>query len=189
MKTRIILTAVCLIALTGYFLPAISVEVSFMGRSTSNTFSLTSFFNRPDNQLSGLDLPQTDLFGSDETSLFAGAGARLMTSIASYLAALVLLIALTVCTALGKLRKTSIALSAVSIGLLAYAGHAISTVTGPIIEALSETLGFLAIFIDLSNLITISPGAGYWLTLTALGAVFILRILFVWRTVGGGERA
>jgi hypothetical protein len=178
MKQRVILTVICLIALTGFFLPAVNVEISFMGRTTSSSFSAASFFNRPDNRLSGLGLPQTELFDLDDASLFANAGTRLIVSAASYLTALGLLTAVTVCAALGVLMKTGIVLSAVSTGLMVYAGYTIMTVAEPIIEALNETFGFLSRIMDFSNLITITPGAGYLLTLSALGAGFVLSIIF-----------
>jgi hypothetical protein len=91
--------------------------------------------------------------------------------------AMLLLIVLLVFTLLGRLKKTRVTLSAVSLVSLIYAGYTISTITEPLHEALINTLGFLVLFMDISNMITINLGIGYWLTLTAAGLLLLAKTL------------
>jgi hypothetical protein len=167
--------AACMLALLGFLFPALLLEVNLLGQESRHEFGLLTFF-RTDNQLRGLDIPQTDLFGSPGGGgLLADTGFTLLTSAGAYALTLLLLAAALAMILLGKLRKTRAALLALTLPLFAYAGYSILTVIDPLIAALESAIGFFALFIDLSRLAVLRLGMGYWLTLGAALCVLALQ--------------
>ena len=182
-KHRIICVILCIAAIITLFLPIVRVEVSFFGRSTSTTFSMSSFFNRPDNPFSTFDLPNTqqntirDLFDlSGEDNPFANVSRRLVSCVVAYFGAIILLLVVLVLTFIAKLKKARIILLVLAIMLFIYAGYGISTITVPLQEGFSNLLGFFALFIDFMQIVTITLRYGYWLALIAMGCLLVVNV-------------
>jgi len=171
----------CLAALAGYFFPAVRIEFSILGFSQTVTFNVTSFFNRPDNPFGGLDgaglsgISLPDALGE----AFAGIVFNAAAATAAYLASMVVLTVLLVCLLAGKAKRARTAMPAAAVGLLAFAGYTAATLTESLVNAvqsaLEGTLGFFALFIDFTDMITLTLGGGYWLTLAASGGVLLLN--------------
>jgi len=181
---KLILIILCVIALAGFFLPAMRLNVSFFGLGTSTTFSLATFFNPPDNPFGAMDLPGLqqrdlrdliDLSGDDNP--FADVGARLVASIGAYFVTFILLVIALVFALMDKLRRASIALLSIAFVLFAYAGYAITTIPALMQEAFENFLGFFARLLDLSNIISITLGIGFWITLAAIACALVMRVI------------
>jgi len=181
---KIILVALCLVALIAFLIPAISLETSFMGMSTNTTFGIATIFDSQDNPFAGMDMPGIqqrdmrdflDLFGDDNP--FADVGTRLVISVGAYFITAVLLVVFLICTLLGKLTRVSTVLLVIGFALFVYAGYMISTVPEHMQAAFANLLGFLAMFIDISNIINISLGIGYWLTLVMMGCMVLIKLV------------
>ena len=182
---RVICIVLCVIALIGFWLPAINVDVHFWGSSRNITFSMASFFDEPDNPFGDLDTSestQMDLLDM-LSDVFDGISTKITISVIAYLITLLLLIVLLFFIIAGKMKKTMRALSIVSLVLLGYAGFTMSSVREPLITGIQSTLenelGFWAIFIDISNILTLSFGHGYWLSLAAIGAMALVGIISI----------
>ena len=183
---KLILVAMCSVALLAFFLPAVNVEVSFLGLSTSTSFGMASLVNRPDNPFGAIDMPNLsqhnlrdliDLSGDDNP--FADVGTRLITSVAAYFITAVLLITVLICTIAGKLKKVCIALLALALALFLYARYMISTIPALMQSAFEGFLGFFAMFLNLSNIISISLGSGFWLTLIMIVCMLITKTIIL----------
>jgi len=181
---KIILIAACMVALAGFFFPAISLNVNFFGMGTSTTFSLATFFNPPDNPFGTMDLPGLRQDGlrdlidlSGDNNPFADVGVRLVTAVAAYFGTFILLVVVLIFALAGKLKKPSIVLLGLSLALFAYAGYAISTIPALMQVAFENFLGFFARLLDLSNIISINLGVGFWITLAAIACTLIMRVI------------
>jgi len=178
-KEKIIITILCVIALMGFLFPAINIDVNFLITSRNVSFSMRTIFNRPDNPFGGADMSRLSEINILDVSggIFDEVRTKLVTAISAYLITLIALIALLICTLVDKLKKTSAVISTVSFALFIYAGYAISTVTEPLIGAIENTLGLVTLFIDISSLISLSLGNGFWLTLIAIGVILAIKIV------------
>ena len=180
-REKIICTMLCVIALIGFILPAVNINIDFLGNTRSMSLSARSLFDRPDTPLDDLEssrFSQLDL--SDMSSgIVAEIRTEVIASVGAYFIALVLLILLLVLAIIGKFKKTSILISAVSVTLLIYAGYTILTITEPLIDGIEtiieNALGFLAFLIDVSSILSLSLGNGYWLTIIMLGCLFSIK--------------
>ena len=178
--------ALCVIALAGFFFPAINIGVNFLGNSRNISLSIESLINRPENPFgsagSGSDIASRisdlDLFDFS-SDMFGGVGEKLVASVGAYFITLILLVAVLVIAFTGKLKIISAVVSAVALPLFIYAGNAILSVPELLIEGIKNSLGFFALFIDVSNMIMIDLGNGYWLTLSALCGILLLRITLI----------
>jgi len=186
------LIVLCLIALIGFILPSIIIDVDMMGNSRSMSLSMQSFINRPENPFGGSALNASssgiasrfgdmDLFDFS-SDMFGEIRPKMITSVGAYFISLILLIVVLIFTIINKLKKISIFLSAASFALLVYAGNTILTIPGPLMDGLmtniENSLGFLAMFINIADLINFNVvlGNGYWLTLITIGCLIIFKI-------------
>lgn len=189
---KLTLTALCLVAIFAFFIPAMHVEINFLGASTTSAFSMASFIDQPENPLGAIDLPelqQRDVFDlSDGSSPFALVARRVAAAVGAYIGAALLLVAALICTVLNRLNKASAVLLIIACGLLAYGGNAMLAVPGLMQDALLDLLGFLAMFIDLSNLIGISLGGGFWLGIIAMAAAVAAKVIFLAQAPGSGVK-
>jgi hypothetical protein len=175
--------ALCVIALIGFLLPAINISIDFFGISRTVTLSMASFFDRPDNPFGDLDisnLSQINIFDMSD-DMFEEVSAKIVTAVGAYFITSILLIVLLICMIAGKLKKAGIILSAASLVLFIYAGYTITTVVESLLARLQSSieaaLGFFAMVIDISYILTLSLGNGFWLTLTAIGGIVLVNII------------
>jgi hypothetical protein len=179
-KIKIISIALCLAALAGFILPAVNIGIEFLGNSRSISLSIRTLFENSGSRFGGSDLSQADLFNLSDSNMFenllADVRTVLITSVGAYFMTLILLIIILIFIFTGKFNKAIVIMSGVSVALLAYAGSTILSVTEILLSTLESSLGFLAMFINLSDLLKINLGIGYWLTMITLGCLLVLKI-------------
>ena len=186
----IIICIVAAIAVIGFFRPAVNINLDINGNKRQLSLSMESVFNRPENPFGNMDSDESsgilsrfsdmDLLDfSSET--FKDVRATIIRSVGSYLISLILLIIIFILAIIGKLKKVSIILSAISFALLIYAGRTILSVQEPfmngIVNNIENALGFLASFMNISDLlmIEIGLGGGYWLTVITICCMVLLK--------------
>ena len=183
MIKRLILVAICIVALAGFFLPAVNLQLSFLGMGRSTGFSLRTPFERSDTAgLGGAggfgasDL--TNMVNIDMRSMSDSVGRRIIIGVISYMAAFFVLAAVFVLTALGKLRKATAVLHLMSIGLLAIFGWVMISIPNEIAARIRDSLGIMAVLINAHNLVSMSLGTGYWVTMFSLVILLLVKIGF-----------
>lgn len=178
-KEKTIYIIIIFIALIGFALPAINVNISLLGISKNiNAFNMVSFFSESDTQFGGLDLTKTDISAlTDGNNILGNTGIKLIISVVAYFAVMILLIIIIICTFAGKLKKTSNVLLGVSFILYIYVGHTISTLTENLFSGIENALGFFASFIDISKLVQVNLKSGYLITLGAIGCLMLIKVV------------
>jgi len=171
-----------MVALAGFFMPAVTVRLAFLGTERSANFSLATPFENNDSPFGGeaggfaqsdlLDLVDIDIFDMRDDI-----GGRMARAAGSYLATFLLLIAVLIFVLIGKLNKTSLLLHVLCIGLFIYSGRAMLSVPEILFERIENMLGFFAMFINIRGMLQISLGMGYWVTLVALVVLLATRIV------------
>ena len=178
---KIICIILCVTALIGFILPAVHIDINFLGNSSGIKISMASLFDRPDLPIDSGNLPQIDIMR--DNNIFSDISSKFISSVIAYILTFILLIVILVLTILEKLKKPGIIITAVSCGLYIYAGYSISNLTETLIKtlqtALENTLGFFAGFINIADMIKIYLGNGYFLTLIAITAFLLTQIIFL----------
>ena len=213
---KLICVLLCAAALIGFMFPALNINIDFFGNSRSVSLGMKSLIDKPGDLLGGLepDMPSrfagldfSDLFDLSDLfdfsgEAFAGIRAKAIISVGAYFLTVFLIILSLVLIISGKSKKTGAVLSTVfiisviSVILFIYAGYTVLTIPEPLIEiigsALESSLGFFAMFINfsdlLSNILTLRLGFGYWLTLAALCAALIFNLIFFIKTLFANTR-
>jgi hypothetical protein len=189
MKQRIIyaiLLALCLTALAGYLMPLMSINIDVFDRvsqsmdiSIGNILSIRSDADSP---FGGIDSSESVfsgmLGGGEGMSEITG---KLMISIGLYLVAFILLLVVLVFSEINKLKKTSIAILALSLSFYVYIGFTVSNLAADIIGMLEQRLGFFAMLFNLSEMITVSLGNGYWITLAAICCMVLVKLVQIFQ--------
>lgn len=165
-------------------MPAVTVRLAFLGTERSANFSLATPFENNDSPFGdeGGGFAQSDLLDLVDIDIFDmqdDIGGRMARAAGSYMATFLLLIAALIFVLIGKLNKTSILLHMLSLGLFIYSGRAILSVPEIIFERIENLLGFFAMFINIRELLQISLGMGYWVTLVALVVVLATRVVLL----------
>jgi succinate-acetate transporter protein len=166
--------------LIGFVLPAINLNIDFLGNSHSMNFSVSTLFSRPESRFGGSELSQADLFNLSDNNMFqdmfAEISPKLITSVGAYFVTLILLIVITVFTFINKFTKSTNIMITLSFVLFAYAGYTILSLMETLYNGLESSLGFLALFLNISDLLKINLGHGYWITLVAIGSILLIKI-------------
>ena len=180
---KIIIVTLCVIALIGFFIPAIYVELSFLGNTRTSGFSLATVFEDNESQFGGMDFAQSDLadrFVDDD--IMADVTSRITLSVALYFITLALTLCVLVLSLLGRMPKVTAVLLACAVTLYIVAGRTILTVPAILLEGIQNALGFFALFINISEMIAITLGTGYWLTLIVLAIATLTKIIGIFLT-------
>jgi len=93
-----------------------------------------------------------------------------------YLSTLFLLAVLLVLIVINKLKKTSIVFLAILLAFYIYIGNTVSGIAFDIISSLEQQLGFFAFLFNLSDMINVTRGSGYWLTIIAIGCMLLVSV-------------
>jgi len=88
---------------------------------------------------------------------------------------------------MGKLNKTKMVVLALAFSLMILAGFVILTVPGIIANTLADRMGFLALFIEVTELLNIGLGFGYWIILSALAGMLLIDVYMIIKSYGLGE--
>lgn len=181
-RKRIIVIILCIIALIGFILPVVNINIGFLGYSTDiSVLNLTSLFNSDSQfgtRLSGSESSSADMFDlSGRSEIFTDMGVKLILIIVSYSFTILLLIIILIFTLINKYRKVSNVMTTISFLLYAYVGYAISTLTETLFNSVEEKLGFSVSQFNMSDMIKINIGTGYWLTIFAIGSILFFIII------------
>jgi len=177
---KIIMLSLCILCIAGFFMPAATVRLSFLGFSQETSFSLATFFENNYSDSDRLDFNQSDLGNIAEgNEMLQSVIARIIFSAAAYTLSLILLLAALVLIAIGKAQQIRLAALIISLASFVSAGIVISTVQDVLIDTVTDMLGFLALLLNLEGMLNISLGAGYFVTLFALIVLFFVNIAIV----------
>ena len=165
-----------------YFQPAVHLTFSILIIERTTTFSLSTLFERNESPFN-LDLTETDFSNLfTESDVMAKVGFRVVFSVFAYLAVFLLTIFVFIFCALARLPRFHLLLISSAVLLYAAAGLVLRSVpplaNQILSDAISRLLGFFAAFINTSQVISLSYGWGYKVTLTAL--IFLLITEIVW---------
>jgi hypothetical protein len=180
---KIILIVLCLIGIIGFLLPAINLNIEFFGNSITTSLSLGTLFENTESRFGGSDLFQADMFDfSGEnifSNIFTDVRGKVIRSVGSYFVTLIILIVTFIFVVINKFKKTSIVMLAVSLILFVYAGRTILSVVEILLLEIQSMLGFIAVLIDISEMITVTLGNGYWLTIVTIISLIITQIILL----------
>jgi len=116
-----------------------------------------------------MDMSQADLFNlSGEgrfSEMFAEVSGKVFSAVGAFLLTILLLVITLVFTILDKLKKPVNVMLVAAIGLFIYAGVTIMSVKDTLLAGLQGSLGFIGMLFNVSDMIKISLGGGYWLTM------------------------
>ena len=183
--------ALCIVALAGFFLPVINVHLSFLEEEHTSGISLITALDRSESLLDRLDL--SGQFDMDETEflqtldeihfvdIMEDAVRAVTFSASSYIVVLILLFAVFVLAFMGKFALLKIVMLAISLVLLIIAGAVIVTVPELAVDILhdimEETVEIFAAFMDISEIIQVKIGVGYWITLCPIAVMLLTETL------------
>jgi len=178
---RCVLLALCLIALIGYFMPMMSMEINVFDRvgqsvdiSLRNIRTLGGDSDSPLGRVDSPDSVLSGFIGGNED--MPEVATSLRNAMVLYLLTLILLVILGVLIAINKLKKTSIVLLVISLAFYTYIGNTVSGLGIDIISSLEQRLGFFAFLFNLSEMINVTLGSGYWLTIITIGCMLLVSI-------------
>ncbi len=178
-KTRAVSMALALLmvlAVLGYLLPLLSIDVELFVVDYHKKISagnLVSFFSEK-SQL-GDTLLKTDLLNLVDAQGHLTASAKLLIAacVAYFLTLLLALLLLALALA-DKLRRLRAALAVVGLALMIFAGLVVADKTTALFQSASEKLGIIGQIIDITALVQIQLGGGFWLTAGCLAAAALL---------------
>ena len=189
------LLAITLIALSGIFFPLISISINFFGTTTMD-FGLVDVLDslRGDAPHEIVDLIAGHILESD-------IGRDIVLPFAAYVLAIVLIVICVPFNLTNKFKLLKIAFVTVAIASIIYAGIGINTMSELIVTYLEDSLadligeiagllvgdlagflvgglaGLLTSLVDFSNILDISLGVGYWVTLSTISLLLVLLIV------------
>ena len=183
MRKRLIFVAICIVTLAGFFLPVVNLQLAFLGTGRSIGFGLTTPFQRSGSSGLGGEggVGASDMFNMIDINMFSmsdSIGRRIISGSAFYFTTFLLFFAVTIFTALGKFKKATIILHLLSIGLLVASGLIFMSIPNVLFERIRSALGFMAVLINVRNMLNISLGTGYWLSMAGLVVLLLVKIAF-----------
>ena len=178
LTTALVIT--CILAIIGFFIPTITLQLSFLGINRTINMSLATLFESEspfgEGGFAASDL--ADLFG--EIDFMDEIRGVIIRSAIAYSIVLILIVIVLITTLIGKLKRVNMVILTLSILLFIYAGRSILTVPDILFDGLDALLGFLALFISFRDMLTLSLGNGYWITLATMCiGLFITLIIFL----------
>lgn len=175
-KEKIILSSIVLIALAGFLLPAVIINIDLAGISQSiSLLNIISFFNKSGTQSGKLGMFQSG--AENGGGILAGAGVKLMIFAGFYLLTVILLIITLICVLAGKSRRPGIITAGLSLILHICTGWSVVNLKDAIYGAVEKNYGFIASFINIYDKININFGVGYWITGTAIISTVLTAIV------------
>ena len=185
MKPKIILFAICMVALAGFFLPWVTVQFSLLNMGRTANFSLATLFESDDPVFGDDGFARSgvfDIIDVDFFELIDDVMGVIIRSAVLYVAAFVLLIVVAVFSLLGKFKTVSLGLHVLAMLSFLFASYSVSTVPDILLPRIRGMLGFFSIFINPRDILTISFGAGFWVTVVAMGVLLLARPVIAFLT-------
>lgn len=177
---KLCIVFLCIVALAGYFLPAMHINFSILTIERSASLSLRTAFDNAASPLGDFDLAGTD-FSSlfDDSGIMEAVRNRVVISVVSYFGALICLLAVLIFAVLGRFKVARVALLVAALALHIMAGRVVLTVpelaNAALVTAVENLLGFFAMFINVSDAIGVALGGGYWVTLVVLAGLVLVE--------------
>jgi len=171
--------ALCVIALSGYMQPAVNVHLSLFDMTYDSGFSLATVFTGAENPLDSSESGKSELselLGDIHViDIMDDAVRAVILSAALYFVTLMLLLAVLILAFWGKFKLVKAVILVMAFAMYVTAGLVILTVPETAIDILAgileDMLGPLAAFVDVSEMLQIEHGIGYWITVFALAGM------------------
>ena len=156
--------------------PLFTLNIEIFGNNSSMEFSLRTIFQNIGS--SGGDSPFGDLeqFGQNDFIK------EIIMPFGAYLLMLLLIIIGTIFVFFNKFKAVTSALLVVAMGLVVYTGFGLinlpSVLAGAITDLLGNNplMGIIVSMIDISEIVSVNLGVGYWLTVTLIMAFVMTKI-------------
>ena len=186
---KFIYAALIIAAVSGFFMSAVFVKIDML--SISEGFGVRDIFsllgkNQPSQ--AGISSQTRLLELLRDNDVFAKAKTKFVMSIGAYFIVMLLLLINFILVLIKdvlkkwKWKKAAAVISTISVvsfALFSYAGYSIMSLSVFLYSALEESLGFFATLVNISEIVKISLGTGYWLTFAALAAIFAIEIVTI----------
>jgi len=162
-------------------MPMMSMEINvfdMVGQSVDISLrNLRTLGNDSDSPLGGIDSSDSVLSGFlGENTDMPDIATSLRNTMVLYLLSLILLVVLLVLLVINKLKIASIVLLAIALAFYIYIGNTVSGLAISIISMLEQRLGFFAFLFNLSEMVNVSLGSGYWFTIIAIGSMLLVSV-------------
>jgi len=177
---RFIYATLIVVAILGFFLPAVIIKIDMLG--ISEGISFRNAFSFLGETISQPDIPDSqtrllELIGDNDA--FAEVKGTFLMSVGAYfLVGTVLLISLAFIL-LRKWKKRTLAISVIMLALFSYAGYTMLSLSKVLYTATEESLGSLAALINISELLKVNLGIGYYITLFSLVVIFTIEVVIL----------
>ena len=174
---KFIYATLIIVAILGFFLPAVIIKIDMFGisegLSVRNVFSILgeSTSSQPDVSTSQTKLLEL-IRGND---VFAEVKGKFVMSVGAYFLVGTLLLKNLAFILLGKGKKRTLAISVIALALFSYAGYTMLSLSKVLYTAMEESLGSLAALINISELLKVNLGIGYWITLATLAIILFIE--------------
>jgi len=176
---RIISAALIIVAMLGFFLSAVVIKIDMLGISEGlgarNACSLLSGTTSSQPDISTLQTKLLEII--DGNDAFAEVKAKLAPALGAYFLVIILPLINLVFVLLKKWEKARMVIPIVSLALFSYAGYSVMSLSKILYAAIEESFGFLAVLVNISEMVKIHLGIGYWLTLSSLTVIFAIDIV------------
>jgi len=167
----------CIITITGFFLPFVNLEMSLLGNNRRMSLSLATIFqnNRQDFPFGGGG------GGSDLGEFLDGLEVgditnRAILAVTFYGISFLLVIIVLIVTIINKLKRLRILFVVIMISLFISAGHIASGIPEMIFTELEAMFGFFALFLNFRGMLSLSLGTGYWVSLITMFVNLVILI-------------
>ncbi|MCL1990363.1 MAG: hypothetical protein FWG67_05675 [Defluviitaleaceae bacterium] len=180
-SSKYIVIALLIMALVGMALPLVHVSVHFLG-TVNMSFSLIDLLGA-----FGGELPQETLDLGVGDLLFEEIGLYVGLPLLAYVVAMIVIITTFLLAFTAKFKLLKIVLVSMATALMIFVGRSVTALPVTLSDHFEDILadaiggfaGFFSSMIDLSTILEIDLGFGYWLTLIML--LMLLPLLIVTR--------
>ena len=164
------------LALLGIFFPLLNVSVDFLGTSNAVEVSVVNLL-----QNVGSQQRQMAQAGGmmQENPMLPEIGRTIVRPFIAYVVMLIGLVVVTLFLFIQKFKIATNVLLASIIPLCVYVGFAFTSLSTTLSESLMEVFEspiFLSM-IDLTDLLSVSLGNGFWLTVISIGMLVVVRVV------------
>lgn len=172
-RKKIVCISLCLAALfTGSVLPFFHLDFNLFSHSQEISIRLIDVIRQLGN-VNG-DVTQNGMLNlSQDPNLLANMGTESILPIGAYLLTLVLIAITFLFILIDKFEKAIWILLSISLVSAIYAGYGISALP----STLGSELGFLTAFIDISEVIHLNLGSGYFIMVTLVAGLLCINLV------------
>lgn len=172
-----ILIMLFLISFVGYSLPLINISINNLsGESTTTDLSLLSVF-QDSNSLLGSESMLTRERISEVSDVLSTNTQKIKRTMMSFFVSFLIMSIVFIFVITNKYKAITTMVNFGVLLLLIYTGLAIENIYGQLIKSLEEGLGLIASFINISDLISINIGVGYWVIMSSIACLLLVQLI------------